>query len=129
MEWLAIVVVVIVILSWLRRNDSSERTSGRSQGTRHGRQPARHDEPWFTELDNAAASGTTHEWVGREVEFGYRKPSGEVTRRRIRVESVFSWNDASYVRGYCLLRQSGRTFRLDRLTSAIVDCATGEVLR
>jgi proteasome accessory factor C len=57
---------------------------------------------------------------GVQLELDYRGARGELERRRVdplRVESV----DADwYLRGWCHLREAVRTFRLDRISNAVV---------
>lgn len=48
---------------------------------------------------------------GSEARFVYVDANGEVTERQ-----VVNWtSDGTYLKGHCLLRRSGRTFRLDRI--------------
>lgn len=63
-------------------------------------------------------------WSIGDVEFTYRDVDGVITRRRVTVHSVTS----TYLKGKCHERGSERTFRLDRITSDLVDCGTGELI-
>lgn len=57
----------------------------------------------------------------------YRDADGELTARRIDVESVLRNFDTNYVDAWCHLRRAQRTFRLERILE-ISSALTGEVL-
>lgn len=51
------------------------------------------------------------------VEIGYRDRHGAVTSRAVEAHGLHVSDDGAYLLGWCRLRQAGRAFRLDRITS------------
>lgn len=64
--------------------------------------------------------------VTGDVDLAYEDAYGGRTQRRVTLAN-YSSDGAGYVVGFCHLRGEARTFRLDRVQSAI-DIATGEVI-
>ncbi len=54
-----------------------------------------------------------------EVEFEYKKESGETSKRRVHLSHVLNKSGNNYLYGVCQLRQEYRVFRLSRITGAI----------
>lgn len=63
------------------------------------------------------------------VEFAYRKPSGEVSRRVVDVDCVADGPRGVYLKGFCRLRGEKRTFSTGRIVGAITVRHNGEVVR
>jgi hypothetical protein len=59
-----------------------------------------------------------------EVEFLYLNTKGELKARHVIVHAV----DAIYFKGYCLIAQASRTFRIDNVVGDITSLDTGEIL-
>jgi len=57
---------------------------------------------------------------GLQLEFGYLTAAGERERRRVDALQVESLDADWYLRGWCHLREAVRTFRLDRISDAVV---------
>lgn len=57
----------------------------------------------------------------------YRDARNDLTERTVRVDSIYEDSGFYYLSGFCEMRGGERSFRLDRMVSA-VDLATGEVL-
>lgn len=56
----------------------------------------------------------------RVAEIDYMDRRGQATRRRVECQGFYRGEDHWYVIGWCRLRQGGRVFRLDRITSVRV---------
>lgn len=61
------------------------------------------------------------------LRLSYRDASGSATERHVTVRECDTTNPAGYLIGHCQLRDSIRTFRMDRIKRAI-DVETGEVI-
>lgn len=61
--------------------------------------------------------------IGNEYYMQYQDSSGEISSRNIIIRNI---ND-NYIKAFCLLRQSHRTFKADRIVN-ICDTETGEYL-
>jgi proteasome accessory factor C len=57
---------------------------------------------------------------GLQLEFDYLTAAGERERRRVDALQVESLDADWYLRGWCHLREAVRTFRLDRISDAVV---------
>jgi proteasome accessory factor C len=57
---------------------------------------------------------------GVQLDLDYLNASGEKERRNVDPLRVESFDDDWYLRGWCHLRQAVRTFRLDRISDALV---------
>ena len=57
---------------------------------------------------------------GRQLELDYLTSAGERERRRVDPLRVESFDDDWYLRGWCHLREAVRTFRLDRISNAVI---------
>ena len=57
---------------------------------------------------------------GVQIELDYRSSRGDAERRRVDPLRVESIDDDWYLRGWCHLREAVRTFRLDRISNAVV---------
>ena len=66
--------------------------------------------------------------VQAHLRIGYRDSVGKITERNVAVKECETQNLGGYMIGFCELRQSIRTFRLDRIAQA-TDLETGEVIR
>ena len=81
--------------------------------------------------DEALATGADRviaECVGSTFEIAYVDSKNEFSRRTVTVRDVcLSGGDNVLIRAYCHARESGRTFRADRIQE-VVDLSTGEVL-
>jgi hypothetical protein len=68
----------------------------------------------------------TIEWVPVKVDlqFTYKKSKGKTTNRAV---SVTGYDGSAYLKGFCKLRNSNRTFRIDRILNA-VNTETGEII-
>lgn len=62
--------------------------------------------------------------VSADLDIEYTSASGKPTRRSI---EIAYYDGSRYLKGYCLLRNDYRTFRIDRIDSC-VDRETGEVI-
>lgn len=58
--------------------------------------------------------------TGRQLEFDYLTARGDRERRRVDALQVESIDADWYLRGWCHLREAVRTFRLDRISQAVV---------
>lgn len=56
----------------------------------------------------------------RIVTIGYEKCPGSIEQRDIQPEVLFRYYEDWYIAAYCYLRQEPRTFRLERIVSAVV---------
>lgn len=70
----------------------------------------------------AATLALIHESVdaGVQLELDYLTSAGERERRRVDPLRVESFDDDWYLRGWCHLRGAVRTFRLDRISDAVI---------
>jgi len=57
---------------------------------------------------------------GRQVELDYLDSAGNHARRRVDPLRVESFDDDWFLRGWCHLREAVRTFRLDRISDAVI---------
>jgi len=57
--------------------------------------------------------------LGQRVFLGYRASSGDITERAVDPFGVVNLGRRWYLAGYCHLRRDRRTFRIDRISSAI----------
>ncbi len=64
--------------------------------------------------------------TGLQLEFDYLNARGERERRRVDALQVESIDADWYLRGWCHLREAVRTFRLDRISGAVVTDAAIE---
>ena len=55
-----------------------------------------------------------------EVEFDYYSTHGDMTTRRVEPIQLWFKNRAWYIKGYCLIRQDFRTFKLSRVKNLII---------
>lgn len=64
-----------------------------------------------------------------QISFLYENAEGEMTHRDVNVHTANSnANGDHYIEGYCMTVHGNRTFRIDRIISAITRAATGEIL-
>ena len=76
--------------------------------------------------DSTEAMGATLQLIrasvdrGLQLEFDYLTARGERERRRVDALQVESIDADWYLRGWCHLREAVRTFRLDRISDAVV---------
>ncbi|CAN5136493.1 WYL domain-containing protein [soil metagenome] len=57
---------------------------------------------------------------GVQLELDYLTSAGERERRRVDPLRIESFDDDWYLRGWCHLREAVRTFRLDRISNAVI---------
>jgi proteasome accessory factor C len=57
---------------------------------------------------------------GLQLELDYLDSAGHRERRRVDPLRVESFDDDWYLRGWCHLREAVRTFRLDRISNAVI---------
>ena len=57
---------------------------------------------------------------GVQLELDYLDSAGQHERRRVDPLRVESFDDDWYLRGWCHLREAVRTFRLDRISDAVI---------
>lgn len=83
-------------------------------------------------LDSLAkgASGPLYEplTLPHEFAFQYSDQSGQLALRTVRVTGILSNGRQEYLDGICIDRQAARTFRVDRITSDLIDQETGELV-
>jgi hypothetical protein len=65
--------------------------------------------------------------VKAQIKMRYRDSKGEMTERVVDVRECDTWAPDGYLNGFCHTRGAIRTFRLDRIESAI-DVETGELI-
>lgn len=63
---------------------------------------------------------------GLQLELDYLDSAGQRERRRVDPLRVESFDDDWYLRGWCHLREAVRTFRLDRISNAVITDAAIE---
>ena len=65
-------------------------------------------------------SSGTRSLAGVQLELDYLDSAGQHERRRVDPLRVESFDDDWYLRGWCHLREAVRTFRLDRISNAVI---------
>ena len=72
-----------------------------------------------TEIDPRIFSTVFSAWQGRRaIDIGYRAPDGSMSKRRVEPHVLTYFNNAWYIKGYCLKSNATRIFAVHRITSA-----------
>jgi len=124
MGWLIVTALGVIAYFWWKNTTEQRKKTSTIRAKSEGLTESLDGDNWDTPTDLIPSNPKP---VRVTLRLSYQDASKKISERLVDVKECDTTNPAGYLFGFCHLRQSVRTFRIDRIQQA-VDVETGEII-